>query len=480
MTLGVRLRPGVPALVFGVVLAMSLVGGRTAFLNDPGTFWHVQLGREILQTGSIPRVDGFTYTRNRVAWVDQSWLFDVGLAALVDNWGLSASVAAAALLLAWLYGALAHELGREGVSPLVAGVVAILAAGVGSIHFLVRPHLFTFVGVAWTLWACRRYHETGSRLIWTVPAVVALWSNLHGGFLAGPIVVGCAALGHAISGPWDPPRIRRLRGFAAVLLASVLAPLANPYGMDLYRHVFELLGTNGLTSLIDEYQPPPFGQGKVMVLEWFLLALVALPSLTRVRVSRYDLVHILAWMHFTLAAVRQAPLFAIAAAPGLAVLFDGLLQKSPDGSKQPAGLARWSLWPAIVSLALACSVLAGMTWGRLDPKAWPLVGLRVLDSQPVNARMFHEQDWGGLIEAECRPHRPAFLDDRFELFGKQVILDYVAAMQGGPGWDELDGRMRFDLVWLRPDRPLARRLLADPRWQVVSRDRVSVLLKRSE
>src|SRR5438876_304712 len=112
-------KPGVPGVVFGVVLVMGLVGGRTAFLNDPGTFWHIQLGRGILRTGSIPQVDGFTYTRSQVAWVDQSWLFDVGLAALVDHWGLAASVAVAALLLAWLYGAIARGLCRQGISPLV-------------------------------------------------------------------------------------------------------------------------------------------------------------------------------------------------------------------------------------------------------------------------------------------------------------------------------------------------------------------------
>ena len=50
-----RLRPGTPDVVFGIVLIMSLIGGRSAFLNDPGTFWHIELGRQILQTGDVPR-----------------------------------------------------------------------------------------------------------------------------------------------------------------------------------------------------------------------------------------------------------------------------------------------------------------------------------------------------------------------------------------------------------------------------------------
>ncbi len=50
--------PGVPDLVFGLVLLTVLAGGRTGLLNDPGTFWHLRLGARSGATatfhGSIP------------------------------------------------------------------------------------------------------------------------------------------------------------------------------------------------------------------------------------------------------------------------------------------------------------------------------------------------------------------------------------------------------------------------------------------
>src|SRR5882762_7819754 len=80
-----RWTPTMPDLVFGVVLTTVLIGGRTGLLNDPGTFWHLRLGREILRSGEVPRVDTLTYTRQSMPWVDQSWAFDVTLAALIDR-----------------------------------------------------------------------------------------------------------------------------------------------------------------------------------------------------------------------------------------------------------------------------------------------------------------------------------------------------------------------------------------------------------
>src|SRR6185437_15509596 len=98
-----------------------------------------------------------------------------------------------------------------------AATTAILAAGIGSVHFLVRPHLVTFAMVAWTLHACRVHHERGGRLLWTVPPLMVVWANCHGGFLAGPVILATAMVGHAVSAPRDNAWRGRLRDYGVVL-----------------------------------------------------------------------------------------------------------------------------------------------------------------------------------------------------------------------------------------------------------------------
>lgn len=474
MSIARRLAPGVPDVVFGLVLATVLIGGRTGLLNDPGTFWHLRLGREIVGTGDVPRFDTLTYTRDRQPWVDQSWLFDAGLATVVDRFGWSAAVAGAALILAVLYGTLARHLVRDGVSPLIAFIVAIVAVGIAAIHFLIRPHLFTFVFVLWFLHVCRLQHERGGWHVAILPPLMVLWANLHGGFLAGPVIVLTALAGHAISGPWDAERKRNVARFAAVFGLCVLAPLVNPYGTGLYRHVGNLLVSSGVTDLIDEFQPMAFGQSKARVFEWVVLALIALPTFGSRRMSRYDLAQTLVWLHFALASTRHAPLFALAMAPGLAHLADGL----PLTVQSVRWRSGWSAWSPVVGLGLVILAVSGVPLGGFNPTRWPLRAVPVLNGRPVEERLFHEQDWGGLIEAETSPPRRAFVDDRFELFGRAAIVEYMDALQGGPHWDALRDRERIDLVWVRPERGLARRLDSEPGWRAIHRDDVSVLFER--
>src|SRR5579885_3654798 len=201
-----RLIPGPVDLVFGLVLGLVLVGGRYGLFGDPGTPWHLRLGREILASGSVPRHDVLTYTHQGAAWVDQSWGFDVLLAAVVDARGWSAVVALTALGLASLYAAMARGLIRDGASPVAAIVATILAMAIGSIHFLARPHLFTFGFVYLTFRACQRQHERGGRIVFLVPLYTAILANLHGGFVVLPTIAATAGLGHAIAGTWDAVR----------------------------------------------------------------------------------------------------------------------------------------------------------------------------------------------------------------------------------------------------------------------------------
>jgi hypothetical protein len=467
-----RVIPGPGELVFATLLPFLLIGGRSAMLGDPGTPWHLRLGRDILASGTLPRCDTLTFTRAGTLWVDQSWGFDVLLALVVDHAGWSAAVAFTAILLALIYAAMASSLVRDGIAPVVAVVVSLLMAAIGCIHFLVRPHIFTIALVFLTLRVCQKQHERGGWAVAWVPLFTMLLANLHGGFLALPVVVATAALGHAASGPWDEGRRRNTIKFAVAFVASLFTALVNPYGLDLYRHVVHLLVSSGVTSLIEEYQSAPFGKPEARVLEMATLALVGLPAIARARVDRYQLIHALVWLHLALTSIRNAPLFALAAAPVLAELMNGLPLSHRSNWAVPGRKPMWI--PALVTSVMGL-LAAGVTLGKFDEAHWPLSAIAELNRQASSSRLFHEQDWGGLIAAECQPVRPTYLDDRFELYGKEAILEYIDVLTGGPAWDTVHDRDRIDLVWLKPDRGLAKRLLKDPEWSVLHQDKVSVL-----
>jgi hypothetical protein len=462
-------------LIFAFVLLFVLIGGRHALFNDPGTLWHYRLGRDIVATGAVPRWDTLTYTHAHEPWVDQSWAFDVALALVVDHAGWSSAAALTALLLAVVYRALGRGLIRDRISPIVAVYVTMAMAAIGCIHFLIRPHIVTLAFVYLTFRICQKQHECGGWTVAWVPVLTAILANVHGGFLALPGIVLTAALAHASSGTWDEDRRRNVFKFVVAFLACVLGALLNPYGWELYHHVYRLLVGSGVTALIQEYEPAPFGKPEVRVLEIVLLALLALPAFVSRRVNRYHLVHLLVWLHLGLTHIRNVPLFAFAAAPALAALVEGLPLTFRSAWTRPRPRSLWI--PALLAGLLALLVLR-VKLGGFAPNKWPLSAIATLNRQPTAAHLFNELDWGGLVAAGLDPPRLSYVDDRFELLGKEGIIEYVEALAGGPTWDVVRDRERIGLVWVKPDSGLARRVAKDSDWSELFRDSTSVLFAR--
>ena len=256
-------KPRAADLVFILVAMWCLVRLGPHLLDDSDTMWHLRLGDDILRTGSFPAVDTLSCTRFGTHWVNQSWGFDVVL-ALVARWGgWSGVIGATAMAISWTYWMLARGLTRAGFSTIAVLAATVLAARLGMIHYLARPHIVSFAFFVWFLSASRDLHFGLSRRLWLAPALMVVWANCHGGFVAGWAALAGAIGGHVSEGPWDSAWRARFWRFAAISALCLIAPLANPQGIGLYRHVFGFPGAFAASYLNPESHPLQFQQSNI-------------------------------------------------------------------------------------------------------------------------------------------------------------------------------------------------------------------------
>jgi hypothetical protein len=101
------------------------------------------------------------------------------------------------------------------------------------------------------------YWRSGDRrILWTLPAIMALWANLHGGFLAGLIL-----LATTVAVAWLFPARRSAanpRHLTIALAGCALATLANPWGFGLWGHIFTYARNPLIARYTQEYQSPDF------------------------------------------------------------------------------------------------------------------------------------------------------------------------------------------------------------------------------
>ena len=195
-------------------LAIMLTDWRQVLINADGDpCWHWQTGAWMIHNHAIIRADLFSYTNLGAPFVTKEWLSEVIFAAAGNVLGWNGVALVAALVVATTLALLHRQLLAEGSDALLSTALVMLAALACAMHWLARPHLFTLLFVvvfAWQLrWFDRERVTTRQLFLRLVPLTI-LWTNLHGGFLAGLTLIGLYFIGNTVCAVMNLP-LRRPR-----------------------------------------------------------------------------------------------------------------------------------------------------------------------------------------------------------------------------------------------------------------------------
>lgn len=475
--------------------------------GDPGR--HLAVGEYILASGGIPRVDLFSHTMAGQPFVPYEWLAEVASAASFRAAGPAGPVLLHGAVIGLAFWVLLAHLRALGNPPLLALLVTMLSLATSMVHWLARPHLFTFLGAAAFAAILGTWYAKGAtdRRVWWLMPTIVVWANVHGGFLVGLLLLGAyvgadvlRVLG-AASGQAAEAR-RRLRLLGPVTGATLAATLLTPAGPGLLAHVTGYFGKSLLVNRTHEYLSPDFHEAGVIPFLFVLLGTVAVMAWSGRRPALQDVMIFVAFAAFSLYARRNIPLFAIVAAPLLAGQFSALppLQGRLGGlAAGPARiLARWNasvalmdpllakgLWPALVTGGL--SILAISQWqaglAPLDTafhaQHQPVGAVQYLKSNPPVGNGFNELRWGGYLLHELWPAQRVFIDGQTDFYGEALTREYLDVVELAEGWQDVLARHGVQWVIYATDSGLSRRLAGTPGWQTAYRDELATVFVRS-
>ncbi len=475
-----------------------LVGpaGWEALLADGDTGWHIRTGQWILAHGAVPRTDLFSFTKPGEPWYAWEWLAEVAYAAAFAAAELKGVVLLAGALIAAFGVLLLRYMVWKGASAVAALPVCLLAFGASSVHFLARPHLFTWLLLVAALWLWERDGRRPDNWIWALAPLMALWANLHAGFVAGLAslaVLAASRAGESLLAGERRRAWRDARRQAAVWAASALATLANPYGAELHRHLVAYLQADWIRNTVNEFRSPSFRTENVFQFELLLFAglMAAAFALRRRRLGEAGL--ILMWGHAALVSARHIPIFTVAAAPVVAGeltrAWERLAASRPFrsplrlleqmGRDWTPGLGRVSVWPAVF-LALLAALDGAARWpADFPPAKFPVTLARRHSELLAGARLFADDDWADYLLFRNYPRQRVFFDGRSDFYGHRLMSDYLAVVNGRHDWEEILERHACEAVLVGPETPAASLLKRSSGWRLIDDDGHAVLFARA-
>jgi hypothetical protein len=494
------------AFLTPIIFIFIKLQGAKSLLGDGDTGWHIRTGEWILQNGRVPDKDIFSFTKPGEVWYAWEWLWDVGAALLHQLGGMAAVIIASIMVLSLTFSMLYRLVRRKCSNDFIAIGVTVLAAAGSSIHWLARPHLFTLLFLVIFMCILERVREKRIRLLAWLPVLTVLWTNLHGGFFVGILVIGTYAAGELAAWALSPePSLRRAslaRSKLYLLTAAgcLAASFLNPYTYHLHTHIGAYLTDAFQFKYIQEFLSANFHHPVALYLEPMMLLGAIAAAWTVTRGEYVYAIGIVAWAHLALTSQRNIPIFMIVTAPVAARALEALLihlQNAPvaDWLRSSVDAFQRSalefgemdrVGRVHITSAAAIALLIALFYARTpqplfraeyDAKAYPEGALSILSDVQASGRIFTPDIWGGYLIYRLYPHNKVFVDGRSDFYGATFDLEYIDIMAGKYNWQEKLDKYGIETVLLPPDASLTATLKESRRWHTIYDDGVAIVFR---
>jgi len=482
---------GTRRLLTALALTLSVAMMYYVRVADPDLWGHLLYGRLFLSSGGLPP-DPYAYTAPNHPWIAHEYLAQVALHLSYALAGVVGLIVLKLVLgLVVVYG-LYRAVRAYSSDPRVYAVPLLLSATLVGRFALFRPQTFTFAFLALFSWWAHEWHQGERRRLWPLLPLTTLWANVHGGFVAGPGLLGLMGGADLLVGIAQcRGSAARRRGMILILVAagSFALSLINPYGPRLWRLLLEELSNPWNRRFIVEWQPfqwERFGWSWGITLGMMALVMLAWLGAGPERDWRMPLVVVpVAAMAFY--SGRHMPVFGIIVAPYLAntlVSFQRRWRGSAVGRYGLLLAMALALFPAITTLyalLLSPAPRIAVTTDSLGAEQ-PVGAIAFLRANGLTGNVFNPLQWGSLISWELGPSVRVSMDGRNDTrFPVPMVgenLRYFLGLEA----ELADVPLRYptDFVLSPASSPVNSMLVQDTRWQRIYADNEAVLFVRHD
>ena len=479
------------------------------------TCWLIKLGQLIAESGAPPKTDLFSFTLPLLAQQGnpQPYVIYQWLAELVLYWGYRllnpvGLLMAGSLIMTLAFLTIPIRACIRANAPAAWSLLAVIAASLSAnVRCVIRPEIFSYLNLAICLALLQPLREeradteakTNSINWSTVVALsllMAVWSNLHSGFVTGLILVALYTLCFLLE---DWTTKKSLSGPTKTLLSALaisgLATLINPYGVGLWFYLPHLFFMP-INAEIDECKP--------------------LFSLTLYRAIYFYCVTALCWGALAVRAyktwksdpatlrspVRQSGLLLALIATCLGLWMRRLtpfaaivmVVETANYIGDKVKVQQWlnSFWRRkssylafeLAMLACAASGVLAIAGSSVTVPAStqdfkpPFSAVDFLIKEHNGGRVFSSLPISDMLDMYWGPHAALFIDSRMDAYSEEIIQDYLAVLYGKPNWRDVLDRYQIKWIFLSPEKPMCRLLEAQPEWEVVYRDPSAIIFRR--
>lgn len=481
----------------GLVFVVAFSFGATPIRTSNDVWWHLKTGQLISGSG-IPEIDPFNHIveERGTTWHNHEWLGQLGMwlayraGEKSGVGGIRMLILCKAILIGLTFALLALFAGRLAGGLLPGVIAAIIGAEIARRTFYPRPPIYGYLFLVVLYGVLHGVRVERISWKWFLLGVLpgfAVWSNFHGSWMAGLVLIGAFGAGASMeaaskyyrTAPLTDYFARVIRAGIPWVFAGVLAVIGsvlNPSTWHLYEVFSRVMGDKFLVSAIGELQPPD-----VSISTFFWLVIIGLVVLAAAVPKRFPHAAEYLFVPFFLWQAihhwRHLSLFGIVAAPFLAWFIAEGFRSLPMGI---AGIGRLLSVVVLVLLSVYFVFLNdenGTYYQRNGqlfsgvayyPENFPEKECDFILRAKLPGKLFNLDYYAGYLIWRLSPiPYQVYSDSRFDIFGSDIAREANRIIACEPGWEEILEERGVNLVLIPTGKVLAVELGKSDEWSCV-------------
>jgi hypothetical protein len=432
--------------------------------------WHLAAGDLIRDRGNVPFQDPWSFTLGDRQWYNLSWLWDVIASVLFQYTKFSGLVFFTVACGAVIVGYLTSACLSSGASA-IAVCISVLSACLLYPSFATPPNVYLAASpnTATMLFCVIFFAECLKRTrCFLLPVMMALWANLHGGFVLGFLIIGIFCGAALLRRDWANLKIYSFAG-----VGCFIAIFINPLGWHIYDGLTATLGhfvQANITEWQSYYQNITVPGNAPGSIPGIIYILIFIGFELRYRGSRPIPLEsrLLSWLFLFLGLYqfRYMSFFFIFSTVPLALHIDRLL---------PKALNNFQVQKSLLAAGIVGACALPLTFVQIQPA----LGLpEMLSEQDAlylqthfsHARLLNNWNVGGLLIFRTQGAVPVFVDGRAATAYPDALLrDYFKLAEweiDETAWDTVLEKYQIDTVlWVKAHEKLRRFLVDKKGWK---------------
>lgn len=479
----------------GVIIAIMVFFMAIRVPLDSDFWWHINAGRATLNQHSPLLNDIFSFTKNGASWINHSWLSEIIYFWIFNLFGLTGIMIFVALV-ATTTMLIIFNLIKGPV--ILKAFLIIFAVMLTAVIWSPRPQLFSLLLFALLVSIFQKNEErSNKKLILYVAVLFVIWANLHAGFVIGIAYIALVLFGKLLDTFLNKDFIaykNEIVFWGILVLVSIAATFINPNGLNIWKVQFDTINVAALQNFIPEWASPNFHELFQQPFLWVWLLFVGLISTGVLVLPFQKILPLVFFGALGFFSRRNIAPFAIIILPILGNLIIAFYDKKLQSrfnletknklykiNSIPKPLLQKGInlsFIFLLGIILAVKIIYlgnPIVMQTYEKNSFPLQAINTIDSHELQGKnLLNSYTWGGYI-SWYNPEIKVFVDGRTDLFGDEIILDWIDMVSANEGWEDLFNKYQIDWVLLENDRPIIKELQVQ-QWDVFYEDNISSIL----